>query len=49
MIFMNENHDDENAWWNKIPYELKCKGEIECYDIYNSKILKLPFNFIYIS
>jgi len=22
---------DEDSLWNSIPYELKCKGEIECY------------------
>jgi hypothetical protein len=29
------HHHDEDAWWNRIPYELKCKGEIECYDKIN--------------
>ena len=26
------HHNYENAWWNSIPYEIECKGEIECYD-----------------
>jgi hypothetical protein len=26
---------DEDSLWNSIPYELKCKGEIECYDKMN--------------
>jgi hypothetical protein len=26
---------DEDSLWNSIPYELKCKGEIECYDKLN--------------
>ena len=41
MIFMHQN-DDEDAWWNKIPYELKCKGEIECYDKINEPHPKYP-------
>ena len=28
---MKSMHDEDNLW-NSIPYELKCKGEIECYD-----------------
>ena len=24
-----------DSLWNSIPYELKCKGEIECYDKLN--------------
>ena len=38
---MHQN-DDEDAWWNKIPYELKCKGEIECYDKINELHPKYP-------
>ena len=26
------HHNEEDAWWNNIPYEIECKGEIECYD-----------------
>ena len=26
---------DKDSLWNRIPYELKCKGEIECYDNLN--------------
>jgi hypothetical protein len=26
---------DEDTWWNNIPYEIECKGEIECYDKIN--------------
>ena len=33
MIFMH--HHDEDAWWNRIPNEIECKGEIECYDKIN--------------
>ena len=40
MIFMH--HHDEDAWWNRIPYELKCKGEIECYDKINELHPKYP-------
>ena len=25
---------DNDSLWKGIPYELKCKGEIECYDKY---------------
>ena len=27
--------DDKYCWWNRIPYEIECKGEIECYDKIN--------------
>ncbi len=26
---------NKDGFWNSIPYELKCKGEIECYDKFN--------------
>jgi len=26
---------NKDGLWNSIPYELKCKGEIECYDKLN--------------
>jgi hypothetical protein len=26
MIFMH-HHNEEDAWWNKIPYDIECKGE----------------------
>jgi hypothetical protein len=31
MSLMYNYNDDDYGWWNRIPYELKCKGEIECY------------------
>ena len=34
--------EEENEWSNKIPYELKCKGEIECYDKINELHPKYP-------
>ena len=34
-------HDEDNLW-NSIPYELKCKGEIECYDKLNELHPKYP-------
>ena len=40
MIFMH--HNDEDAWWNNTPYELECKGEIECYDKINELHPKYP-------
>jgi hypothetical protein len=40
MIFMH--HNDEDAWWNNISYELECKGEIECYDKINELHPKYP-------
>ena len=33
---------DEDSLWNNIPYELKCKGEIECYDKLNEPHPKYP-------
>ena len=33
---------DEDSLWNSIPYELKCKGEIECYDKLNELHPKYP-------
>ena len=33
---------DEDSLWNRIPYELKCKGEIECYDKLNELHPKYP-------
>ena len=33
---------DKDSLWNSIPYELKCKGEIECYDKINELHLKYP-------
>ena len=40
MIVMHPH--DEDACWNRIPYELKCKGEIECYDKINELHPKYP-------
>ena len=25
----------KSTWWNNTPYEIECKGEIECYDKIN--------------
>jgi hypothetical protein len=33
---------DKDRLWNSIPYELKCKGEIECYDKLNELYPKYP-------
>lgn len=33
---------DKDSLWNSIPYELKCKGEIECYDKINELHPKYP-------
>jgi hypothetical protein len=38
IIFMH----DKDSLWNSIPYELKCKGEIECYDKLNELHPKYP-------
>jgi hypothetical protein len=44
MIFMH--HKDEDAWWNNnTPYEIKCKGEIECYDKINELHPNYPIIF----
>ena len=37
---MHHNHDD--SWWNNTPYEIECKGEIECYDKINELHPKYP-------
>ena len=34
--------DDKYCWWNRIPYEIECKGEIECYDKINELHPKYP-------
>jgi hypothetical protein len=36
------HHNEEDAWWNSIPYEIECKGEIECYDKINEFHPKYP-------
>ncbi len=38
---MKSMHDEDNLW-NSIPYALKCKGEIECYDKLNELHPKYP-------
>jgi hypothetical protein len=38
----NDVVNDEEGWCNRIPYELKCKGEIECYDKINEPHPKYP-------
>ena len=37
---------DRDSLWNSIPYELKCKGEIECYDKLNELHPKYQLYFI---
>jgi len=32
---LTHTNDDNYGWWNRIPYELKYKREIECYDKIN--------------
>jgi hypothetical protein len=40
---MNQmQNGDEDTWWNNTPYELKYKGEIECYDNINDLHRKYP-------
>jgi hypothetical protein len=34
--------DDKFHWWNKIPYEVEYKGEIECDDKINELHPKYP-------
>ena len=41
-MIIDNNKDDDSCWWNRIPYELKCKGEIECYDKLNELHPKYP-------
>jgi hypothetical protein len=36
------HHNYEDSWWNNIPYEIECKGEIECYDKINELHPKYP-------
>ena len=36
------HHNYEDAWWNNTPYEIECKGEIECYDKINELHPKYP-------
>ena len=36
------HHNDEDAWLNNTPYEIECKGEIECYDKINEPHPKYP-------
>ena len=36
------HHNDEDAWWNNTPYEIECKGEIECYDKINELLPQYP-------
>ena len=33
--YMHHNHEDAYWWNNNISDEIKCKGEIECYDNIN--------------
>jgi hypothetical protein len=40
MIFMH-HHNEEDAWWNNISYEIECKREIECYDKIKKFILNI--------
>ena len=36
------HHNYEDTWWNNTPYEIECKGEIECYDKINELHPKYP-------
>ena len=36
------HHNYKDTWWNNIPYEIECKGEIECYDKINELHPKYP-------
>jgi hypothetical protein len=38
----NDDNEEEEGWWNRIPYEIECKGEIECYDKLNELHPKYP-------
>ena len=38
----NDDEEQEDGWWNRIPYEIECKGEIECYDKINELHPKYP-------
>ncbi len=38
----NDDEEQEDRWWNRIPYEIECKGEIECYDKINELYPKYP-------
>ena len=43
------HHNYEDAWWNNIPYEIECIGEIECYNEINEPHPKYPviiYNYI---
>ena len=39
---MHNGDEQEDGWWNRIPYEVECKGEIECYDKINELHPKYP-------
>ena len=41
-MIINNNEDDDYCWWNRIPSELKYKGEIECYEKLNELHPKYP-------
>jgi len=41
-MIINNNEDGDYCWWNRIPSELKCKGEIECYEKLNELHPKYP-------
>ena len=32
MSLMRNDDEQEEERWKRIPYEIECKGEIECYD-----------------
>ena len=39
---MQNDDNEEDTWWNNTPYEIECKGEIECYDKINELHPKYP-------
>ena len=44
MVLMHHNDYEDAYWWNKdnTSEEIKCKGEIECYDKINELHPKYP-------
>ena len=39
---MQNDDNEEDTWWNNTPYEIECKGEIDCYDKINELHPKYP-------
>ena len=32
LMHNDDDEQEEEERWNRIPYEIECKGQIECYD-----------------